>query len=71
MDWIALSERTPEVKQAVLVKSEDWRLPRVLEYDEHPFPRLIDRMGGRFYWYPERMHWMPLPPPPPPLPKES
>lgn len=61
MAWTKLDERTPEAKQAVLVKSEEWRLPRVLEYEEWPHQRLIDRMSGRFYWYPERMRWAPLP----------
>jgi hypothetical protein len=64
-EWINLTERTPEPGQAVLVKADDWRIPRVLEFDGRlDHPRLIDRMSGRFFWYPERMHWMPLPPPP-------
>lgn len=62
--WRPLSERRPEVKQAVLVKADAWITPRVLVYDDFPFPRLIDRMAAMHYWYPERMHWMPLPPPP-------
>lgn len=66
MEWIALSERTPQVKQAVLVMSEAWDHPRVLRYEDFPFQRLIDRHQGWHYWYPERMHWQPLPP----LPKE-
>jgi hypothetical protein len=59
-EWINLTEREPEPRQAVLVESEGWRLPKVLEFEPFPHPRLIDRESGRFYWYPERMRWMPL-----------
>lgn len=59
--WISVDERLPEAKQIVLVKSENWEFPAVLKYQKLPFQRFLDEVNGRWYWYPERMHWMPLP----------
>lgn len=61
-DWHQLSDRTPEPGQAVLVKADDWRVPRVLEFcTKAGCPRLIDRLSGRFFWHPERMQWAAIP----------
>lgn len=56
----ALTERVPEVGQRVIVVSENWCAPKILEYVAFPHPRLLDRETGRWYWYPERMQWQAL-----------
>lgn len=62
--WMPMTQSLPAAGQHVLVMSENWLQPRVLEYNYFPHRRLIDRASGWHCWYPERMHWQPLPPPP-------
>lgn len=63
--WASMSERTPPEGRPVLVMSQSWLDPRVLRYVPNPYPRMRDDMSGRWYWYPERMHWCELPALPP------
>jgi hypothetical protein len=56
----ALADRAPTAGQHVIVMSDSWSAPMVLEYVEFPHPRLLNRVTGRWYWYPERMRWQAL-----------
>lgn len=58
--WISVEERTPDDGQYVLLMSESWLRPAVMIYQEKPWHRFMDQENGRWYWYPERMHWMPF-----------
>lgn len=59
---INLTERVPEVGQRVIVVSQGWCAPKILEYRDFPHQRLLDRESGRWFWYPERMQWQALDP---------
>lgn len=63
--WARLTDAVPEVGQVVIVKSDGWSIPKVLRYLDKPYPRLSDPDAGRWYWYPERMRWAPIPTPQP------
>lgn len=61
-EWRSFLEYDPEAMEVVLVTSEGWRFPKVLQFvpwkQQH---RLYEVEGEeRFYYYPERMHWMPI-----------
>jgi hypothetical protein len=62
--WISVEQAVPDSGEQVIVTSQGWGSPQVLEYNETPWPRFLDRYEGRWYWYPERMHWMRFPPAP-------
>lgn len=63
--WHAFTGREPAAMQVVLVHSEGWKHPKVLQFvpweQQH---RLYEVDGDRYYYYPERMHWTPIPPKP-------
>lgn len=61
--WQPFTEREPEALQVVLVRSEGWKFPKVLQFvpwgQQH---RLYEVEGPeRFYYYPERMRWLAIP----------
>lgn len=64
--WISCLDRVPQGREPVIVISQGWNKPKVLSYEirmlkDGPWGRFIDNDTGRWYWYPERMHWMHLP----------
>jgi hypothetical protein len=60
-EWVSVMDRLPANQEAVLVMSDSWSRPAVLVYSDRPYQRFMDRRAGQWFWYPERMHWMPLP----------
>lgn len=65
--WRSFVTHAPEPQEVVLVISEGWEHPKVLRYVQRPIGyihahRLYEMDESRFYYYPERMRWMPIPP---------
>lgn len=65
-EWVSCLERNPKPGDTVLVTSDSWVHPKVLRasFDGPHRITFVEPDNSRFYWYPERMHWMPIPPPP-------
>lgn len=61
-EWIPVSDRLPNDGEYVLVMSKHWDIPKVLSFRSKRI--WFANESGEWYWYPERMHWMPLPPKP-------
>ena len=62
--WRSFLTHDPEPREVVLVQSEGWEHPKVLRYVPiGHIHRLYELDESRYYYYPERMHWMPLPEP--------
>lgn len=74
--WIPATERLPQPYERVLLVSQSWPFPSICTYAPDYLgagPKFVESFRGQemAYWYPERMHWMPLPPPPGALPAAS
>jgi hypothetical protein len=72
-EWLSVEEHRPDVNAVVLVASTNWDRPKVLKYEARQLTinrqqqlseRFIDNDTGRWYWYPERMHWQAISAPP-------
>lgn len=62
MNYIRVSERSPEVGQEVIVVSQG--LSKFLgKYEDFPYPRVIDRKVGRFRLLTPDCLWLPVPEP--------
>ena len=64
-EWKSCLEHEPSHGAVVAVTAQDWEHPRMLRASSEGYRTVFFELDeSRFYWYPERMHWMPLPPPP-------
>lgn len=59
-EWTSFLESAPAPFEDVLVISQSWELPKVLRYNAST-ERVYEPDGSRYYFYPERMHWMRIP----------